>query len=120
MYKCERFFKYNEVLEQEEVRITSIHLESKALDWFQGYEASVKELNWKMFATDIMTQFGQGMYDNPIGQITKLRQASPVHIYHEQFEALMVKTRGLTKCFVSSLRDAIKNQVMMFQPTTLS
>ena len=49
MYKCERFFEYNEVLEQEKVGIVSIHLKGKALEWFQGYETSVKELNWKTF-----------------------------------------------------------------------
>lgn len=39
-------------------------------------------------------------------------------------EALMVKIRDLIKeffvqCFISDLRDTIKNQVTMFQPTTL-
>ena len=125
MYKCERFFKYNEVPELEKVGITSIHLEGKALDWFQGYEASVKDLNCEMLATDITALFGQGTYDNPIGQIINLRQISSVHIYQEQFEALMVRTKGLkedfsVQCFISGLRDPIKNQVIMFQPTTLS
>ena len=55
--KCKRFFKYNEVLELEKVGIASIHLEGKTLDWFQGYEASIKDLNWETLATDITTQF---------------------------------------------------------------
>ena len=125
VYKCDRFFKYNEVPEPEKVGITSIHLDGKALDWFQGYEAPNKVLNWKMFVMDITTRFGQETYDNLIGQITKLRQTSFVHTYREQFGALMVRTRGLmdgfyVQCFVSSLMDAIKNQVMMSKPTTLS
>ena len=123
--KCERFFKYNEVLEPEKVGIASIHLEGKALDWFQGYEASDKVLNWKMFSMDLTTRCGQKTYDNSIGQITKLRKTSFVHSYWEQFKALMIRTRGLTyeffvQCFVSGLMDVIKNQVMMFKPTTLS
>ena len=65
------------------------------------------------------------MYDNSFGQITKLRQTSSVHAYQEQVEALMVRIRGLTEeffvqCFINGLMDAIKNQVMMFKPTTLS
>ena len=51
----------------EKVGITLIHLEGKALDWFQGYEASVKDLNWETLATNITSRFGQGTYDNPIG-----------------------------------------------------
>ena len=54
MYKWERFFEYNEVLEQEKVRIVSIHLEGKALEWFQGYETFVKELNWNTFTVDVI------------------------------------------------------------------
>ena len=82
-------------------------------------------MNWETLVTDITSRFGQGMYDNPIGQITKLRQISSVHIYQEQFEALMVRTKGLredffVQCFISGLRDTVKNQVTMFQPTTLS
>ena len=45
VYKCETFFKYNEVLKHEKVGIASIYLEGKALEWYQGYEASLKELN---------------------------------------------------------------------------
>ena len=125
VYKCERFFKYNEVPKLEKVGIASIHLEGKVIDWFQGHEASVKDLNWEALATNITARFGQGTYDNTIGQITKLRQISYVHIYQEQFEALMVRTKGLkedffVQCFISGLRDTIKNQVMIFQPTTLS
>ena len=92
---------------------------------FQGYGAPDNVLNWKTFAMDIATQFGQESYDNSVGQITKLRQTSFVHIYQEQVEALIVRIRGLMEefflqCFVSGLMDAIKNQVMMFKPTTLS
>ena len=54
MYKCERFFEYNEVLEQEKVRIVSIHLEGKALEWFQGYENFVKEFIWNTFVVDVI------------------------------------------------------------------
>ena len=58
MYDCERFFKYNKVLEPEKVGITSINLEGKALDWFQGFEALDNVLNWKTFSMDIATRFG--------------------------------------------------------------
>uniref|UniRef100_F6HSH4 Uncharacterized protein n=1 Tax=Vitis vinifera TaxID=29760 RepID=F6HSH4_VITVI len=38
----------------EKVRIVSIHSEGKALEWFQGYETSVKELNWNTFTADVI------------------------------------------------------------------
>ena len=71
-----------------------------------------------------MARFGPGTYDNLVGQLSKLRQTSTVRLYQEQFEALVARTRGLpedffVQCFVSVLRDAIKNQVAMFQPKML-
>lgn len=59
-----------------------------------------------------------------MGQITELRQTSLVQIYQEQFEVLMVRTKGLIdeffiQCFLSGLRDTIENLIMMFHPTTL-
>ena len=60
VYKCERFFKYNEVPELEKVGIALIHLEGKTLEWFHGYEALVKDLNWETLATYITARFGQG------------------------------------------------------------
>ena len=71
-----------------------------------------------------MARFDPSTYDNPVGQLSKLRQTSTVRLYQEQFEALVARTRGLpedvfVQCFVSGLRDAIKNQVAMFQLKTL-
>ncbi|KAH9692146.1 hypothetical protein KPL70_016314 [Citrus sinensis] len=124
VYKCERFFKYNGVEESDMVGLATIHLEGKALEWFQGYEVAVAEPSWRQFSTDLMARFDPGTYDNPVGQLSKLRQTSTVRLYQEQFEALVARTRGLpedffVQCFVSRLKDAIKNRVAMFQPKTL-
>ena len=64
-------------------------------------------------------------YDSLIGQITKLKQVAKIRAYQKQFKALVAKTSGLSEeffvqCFISSLEEAIKNQVTMFHPSTLS
>ncbi|CBI35487.3 unnamed protein product, partial [Vitis vinifera] len=51
----------------EKVEIASIHLKGKTLQWFKGYEAFVKELNWKTFVANIIMQLGPGTYDNMMG-----------------------------------------------------
>ena len=48
---------------------------------------------------DLIVNFGLGTYDNLVGQLTKLRQTSTVRLYQEQFEALVARTRGLSKDF---------------------
>lgn len=77
-YKCERFFKYNGVEEKEMVNFASIHSEAKALQWFQRYEVGAKNLNWRVFSTNVIIRFGPGKYENPVGQLIKLRQISTV------------------------------------------
>ncbi|XP_052292019.1 uncharacterized protein LOC127900817 [Citrus sinensis] len=103
VYKCERFFKYNGVEESDMVGLATIHLEGKALEWFQGYEVAIAEPSWRQFFTDLMARFGPGTYDNPVGQLSELRQISTVRLYQEQFEALVARTRGLPEDFFCAM-----------------
>lgn len=48
-----------------------------------------------------------------------------IKLYQERFEKLANRTKGLTEeffvsCFVSGLKDEIKTEVQIFQPTTIS
>ena len=47
VYKCERFVKYNGLEEFDMVGLATIHLEGKALVWFQGYEVAIAEPGWR-------------------------------------------------------------------------
>ena len=73
IYKCDRFFKINGIGDHEKVGLASLHLKGRALEWFQGYEVSDKEIHWQQFSIDVISRFGPSTYDNPIGQITKLK-----------------------------------------------
>ena len=48
----------------------SLHLEERVLEWFQGYEASNKEIDWTQFSINVVSRFGPSVYDNPIRKIT--------------------------------------------------
>lgn len=70
-------------------------------------------------------RFGENVFEDAMGQLTKLRQWSTVKSYQEKFEELANKTTGLTEeffisCFVSGLKDEIKGGVQMFRPSTIS
>lgn len=58
--------------------IGSIHLEGRALKWFQGYEDANGDINWKKLSIDVISQLGPNFYDSPIRQLTKLKQVSTV------------------------------------------
>ncbi|KAL9440941.1 hypothetical protein AB3S75_019589 [Citrus x aurantiifolia] len=125
IYKCDRFFNINGIVQEQKVEMVSIHLEGHALKWFQGYEVGHENINWESFSTYVVARFSPSAYDRPVGQLTKLKQTTIVKAYQEQFEALMAGTKGLpedffVQCFISGLKDAIKNQVTMFQPNILT
>ncbi|KAK9190305.1 hypothetical protein WN943_018909 [Citrus x changshan-huyou] len=42
-----QFFKYNGLEEFDMVGLATIHLEGKALVWFQGYEVAIAEPGWR-------------------------------------------------------------------------
>ncbi|TXG48807.1 hypothetical protein EZV62_024682 [Acer yangbiense] len=105
--------------------IIAIHLEGRALDWFQGYEAANGDINWTNFFAGVVSRFDRNIYDSPMGELSKLKQVSTMKVYQEKFEVLMARTNGLleelfVQCFISGLKDAIKNQVKMFKPSTLT
>ncbi|KAH9699108.1 hypothetical protein KPL71_024219 [Citrus sinensis] len=107
VYKCERFFKYNGVEESDMVGLATIHLEGKALEWFQGYEVAIAEPSWRQFSTDLMARFGPGTYDNPVGQLSKLRQTSTNQVAMFQPKTL-IQAVGLALLQESTLEAMIK------------
>ena len=55
------------------VGLASLNLKRRALERFQGYEASNKEINWAQFYIDVVSRFSPSVYDSLMEQITKLK-----------------------------------------------
>ncbi|KAA8519441.1 hypothetical protein F0562_013684 [Nyssa sinensis] len=125
VYKCEKFFEFNAIDETQKVRLASIHMEDRAIHWFRWYEKTHILRSWREFAGALIARFGDSLFDDVVGQLTKLRQISTVKTYKEKFEELANKTNGLSEeffvsCFVSGLKDEIKAGVQMFRPRNVS
>lgn len=125
VYKCERFFEFNQIEETQKVKLAAMHLDEKALQWFQWFEKAQTLLNWKGFVAGIIARFGPNIFEDAIGELTKLTQTSTVKVYQERFEELANRTSGLTQeffvsCFLSSLREDIRAGVQMFAPTNIT
>ena len=124
IYRCERFFDFNGTGEIHKVHIASIHLEDKALEWFQGYLSTHGIPTWLEFSHDICLRFGPNVYEDDTGVLTKLKQDGLVRNYHERFEELANRTKGLPEeffvsCFISGLKEEIRPIVQMFRPKTM-
>ncbi|KAA8541233.1 hypothetical protein F0562_025160 [Nyssa sinensis] len=109
VYKCEKFFEFNTIDETQKVRLASIHMEDRAIHWFRWYEKTHILRSWREFDGALIARFGDSLFDDAVGQLTKLRQISTVKTYQEKFEELANKTNGLSKeFFVSCFEETIE------------
>lgn len=99
-------------------------MEGKALVWFQGLDESGILTGWEEFVRALLVRFGPSRYDDPMEQLTRLRQMGTVEEYKDSFEFLSNRLRGLSEvyklsCFLSGLRDDIRLPIRMFTPSNL-
>ncbi|XP_028055602.1 uncharacterized protein LOC114259772 isoform X1 [Camellia sinensis] len=81
IYKCKRFFDYNAIENGNGVKLASLHLENKALQWFQWFEKCHNQINWNTFKEGVVSRFGPNSYEDEMGDLTKLRQVTSVRAY---------------------------------------
>lgn len=67
VYKCERFFYYNSIENSNKVKLAILHLEDKALQWYQWFEKTHCEINWVTFKQGIVARFGPDLYEDASG-----------------------------------------------------
>jgi len=126
IYKCEQFSKVDSMEDGLKVRVASIHLSDKALQWHQSF---MRNRNgdpwprWDEYKTAILSRFGPKPFDDPLADLMRLRQTGNVEMYQENFDSLLSRV-DLTpsqaiSCFLSGLTEEIQNAVRMFRPQTL-
>ncbi|KAH7839578.1 hypothetical protein Vadar_005955 [Vaccinium darrowii] len=93
------------------------------MNWFRWYKKSHVLRTWQELVLQL--RFGNNAYEDPVGQLTKLKQWSTVKAYQEKFEELANKTTGLSEdffvsCFVNGLKKEVLAGVKMFAPRTIA
>jgi hypothetical protein len=99
-------------------------MEGKASTWFQELKSSGSLSSWEEFFRAIKIRFGKGSYDDPMENITNLKQVGSLEDYKTQFDTLATKVHALPdfhklSMFLGGLRDEIRFPVCMFNPKTL-
>ena len=72
--KSEKFFELNTIDENQKLRLASLHLEDKAMTWYRWYEKSHTLRTWQEFSRVLLMRFGSNAYEDPVVQLTKLKQ----------------------------------------------
>ena len=124
IYKVERFFKIYEILEDQQVAIASVHIEGRALPWFQMMEKANQIPNWLSLSTVIQIQFGPSQFENPRVELLKLAQTSTVDDYYHSFTVLANCSYGmddtlLLDYFIGGLSPELKREVISRCPHSL-
>ena len=103
--------------------LASIHIEGKALVWYQDMDMFGYLPNWNVLAQALLQRFGPSAYDDPMESLARLKQLSSVE-NKKRFKALSNRVRGFDdqnkhSCLLSGLKDEIRLPVKMFNPPTL-
>ncbi|XP_077249301.1 uncharacterized protein LOC143888776 [Tasmannia lanceolata] len=125
VYRAEQFFRFHQTAEDMKVPLSSFHLESEALQWFQWYEKVHKNMEWNDLKIALCVRFGPTEFDNFDSALSKLRQTSTVREYQKEFEKLSNIVEGWTEkaligTFVGGLKDELAGEVQVFRPKTLN
>jgi uncharacterized coiled-coil protein SlyX len=124
LYKAEQYFEFKNVHHQHKVQLASFYLEEDALQWHRWLSKFRGHLTWAEFSQAVLHRFGPTDYEDPSEALTRLRQSTTVSTYQTEFEKLSQRIDGLPEnylvgCFIAGLRDEIRLDVKVKQPSTL-
>ncbi|PKH89637.1 hypothetical protein CRG98_049918, partial [Punica granatum] len=78
LYRCEQFFEVDMTPDDVKVKLVAIHLEGRALQWYQAYVRSLgvegKAVIWSEYVTAVVSRFGDSGYEDPMADLKNLRQ----------------------------------------------
>ncbi|TXG72195.1 hypothetical protein EZV62_000774 [Acer yangbiense] len=108
------------------VKIASIHLEGKALQWHQMYVKNRMTRDppgWEEYVKALNIRFGVNVFEDPMADLMNLKQLGTLQDYMDKFDLALSRV-SLTEeytisCFISGLRVELQGLVRIFNPTNL-
>ncbi|GKV33977.1 hypothetical protein SLEP1_g42408 [Rubroshorea leprosula] len=124
LYKCNRFFKAHNILDENKVEIASMYLSGDAIIWHECYmQDKMTFSDWRDYIFDMSLRFGEGEMQDPIILWKNLNQTCSVNDYQRDFE----KIRSRVKCsekqamamFVGGLKEELQHPVACYNPKSV-
>ncbi|KAG8377410.1 hypothetical protein BUALT_Bualt08G0030100 [Buddleja alternifolia] len=120
LYKCEQFFEVDETLPLAKVKLASVHLEGKALQWHQMYMKSrlTREIpNLEEYIRALNDRFGALVYEDPMSELVNLKQVGAIQNYLDKFDEIVncldLPDHYALSCFLGGLKSEISVNVLM-------
>ncbi|KAK2986011.1 hypothetical protein RJ640_005103 [Escallonia rubra] len=127
--KADKYFEYNHADEQHKVNFASVHFDGQVEFWFGTFIKAKGKVSWLNFVRDLHARFCSLFRESVIGEFHKLRQATTVEQYYNDFETLrsILVSEGckfeedyFIQSFISGLKDDIRLEVENFDVGDLS
>ena len=124
MFRCEQFFKVDNVPDESKVNLISIHLYDVALMWHRNIIRLIGEnVTWSVYREAILARFGR-IYEDPLAEIKKLKQNGSVQQYIDEYDKLLCRVQlsddQAMSFFSAGLYSEIELAVRMFRPKSLA
>nr|GEU50102.1 retrotransposable element Tf2 [Tanacetum cinerariifolium] len=125
MYKCEQFFKVDNVADEQKVPLISIHLFDIALMWHRQFMRLLGSdiVPWLVYRGAIMQRFGNS-FDDPLGELKNCKYENIIEDYQNSFDKLLsrvdIREDQAISFYMVGLPTDIELAVRMFKPQTLS
>ncbi|GJW00940.1 putative mitochondrial protein [Tanacetum coccineum] len=92
VYRCNQFFKVDDIMSEDKVKLASMHLYDKALAWHQQFTKSHGEIiDWNVYVEALLNRFSS-CYEDPMSDLKNIRQQEGlVQVYIDAFDMIMTK-----------------------------
>ncbi|XP_061340175.1 uncharacterized protein LOC133286741 [Gastrolobium bilobum] len=124
IFKCEMFFRIQQIPEELKVELAGLRMEGAAASWFQWIHNSGTVQHWDQFTLVVRQRFGGDSYTDMRGALSKLSQVGSLTDYVRDFEILMNQVPGLPddlllSFFASGLSLELRRVIQLHEPKTL-
>nr|GEY47130.1 hypothetical protein [Tanacetum cinerariifolium] len=116
-------FFIDNVQENQKIRLVSMHLYDKALEWHKQFlKTQGENVLWIDHKKEKLARFSS-VFEDPMVELKNFKQEGAVQVYQEQLEVLLNRL-DLTESYAVSLfiggfKSEISMPVRMFKPNTL-
>ena len=122
--RCEQFFLSQRTPTEDRVGLAAFHLTGEAQLWYYQIEQEDPDINWEGFKFQCNIRFGPPLSNNPLGELSNLKQRGSVEEYQRQFQSLLARTTDLkpnqqVSLFTAGLVESLRIEVELHQPGNL-
>jgi len=124
LYRAERYFEVNGLIEREKLGAIAVSLDGDVLSWLQWTEAKTSIQSWQQFQEQLLLRFRSTQEGNLCKKFLAMKQRETVAEFKREFEMLAAPLREISNVvsestFVYRLRPEIRVEVRLLGPKGL-